>query len=146
MLGNNCAIGTSSPGAGADEPVSNRTYEIISAEWAAYRSRSLSDFLIRVNLENTLFVSTEEIAFDQSIKAFPNPASDKTEVYYSFENARDINIQLINPMGQIVSEQKIDRALTGSTELDVSNLAQGVYWLKVGSEDMKSVRKISVIR
>jgi hypothetical protein len=76
----------------------------------------------------------EALATEQSIiNVYPNPASDKVVVSYS-ATCPECLIRIFNVEAKQVYEAKgIDK----ETEIDISNLKSGVYYLSIITEDGK---------
>lgn len=66
---------------------------------------------------------------------FPNPANNVITV----ANAENTNITVVNMMGQVISTVK---NVSENQTIDISNLAEGTYFVRVNSE----IFKISVIK
>ena len=75
--------------------------------------------------------------------AFPNPASDLLNVEYDARVSQDLEVQLINALGQIV-EHRSWKVAGGQNQLQLSmeGLADGIYTLKVQDEKGWLVNKI----
>lgn len=83
--------------------------------------------------QNTV-LSLEDNTFD-SIKVFPNPATDTLTV--SGINTID-SLKLYNVLGQLILENK------DLETIDVSSMPKGVYILKIESKNFKTTRKIII--
>lgn len=71
-----------------------------------------------VNVEESLSVS--------GIKIYPNPSSDILHI--ESDAGTDLTVELVNTFGQVMTTQLIG-ASSGS--IDVSNLAKGIYFVKI---------------
>ena len=70
---------------------------------------------------------------------YPNPTSDYVRLFV--ENAGTVELNLFSMEGRLIRTEK--RTMIGSkTELDVSNLSAGTYFLKVEGESQKGTYKI----
>lgn len=67
---------------------------------------------------------------------YPNPASNLLII--ESENLKSKSILVYNLQGQIVKQIPINNL---KTEIDISQLIQGVYWIKFGNEVFKIVKK-----
>lgn len=67
---------------------------------------------------------------------FPNPVEDRLSIETKLE---DYTIEIINATGQVVSFQKNNNGLQ---TIDYSDLASGMYLLKLTSEDISESFKI----
>jgi hypothetical protein len=112
----------------------NRSFALSGGSWgpAAY------DFHFRLV---TTSPSTGISPIDQSelfALVFPNPATD---ILYIESKVGDIgNIQVVNAKGQIVYSDKVN---TEKTQIKISNLNPGVYFVKV--ETVKGIKTKKII-
>ena len=84
----------------------------------------------------------ERLINNLAFSAQPNPASDFIKISILEEGWTNGEVQLFHVSGQLMDTQKIN-AVTG--KMDVSNLATGVYMLRLESEDGKQgVQKIVI--
>lgn len=90
--------------------------------------------------ESTL--ATDEVLFANNIKLYPQPVKDQLTIFISEpEDSYDIVIYSI--LGQeVVSENKRTNLNTQTLSLNLSNLASGIYLLKLSNNDSNNfVRK-----
>jgi hypothetical protein len=76
--------------------------------------------------------STNELNLEDGL-AYPNPASDVLNIQ-NIDNAK--NIEIFDITGKVVLQQKVSKTL--STELNISQLRKGTYFLRVISSDNQS--------
>lgn len=89
-------------------------------------------------------VSTNEAVFQNALSVFPNPAQSSAFVSFAFETATDIEIRMLNNLGQTVSMQSIDGALEGNAQIDLDNVPAGLYMLQVTDGQNQFVEKLIV--
>lgn len=68
-----------------------------------------------------------------SIKVYPNPVNDILNIVTPFDDTK-INANIYNIQGQLLLEKTI---LTKQTELDISNLNSGIYFLQIKAGNEK---------
>lgn len=84
-------------------------------------------------IENCLITSTEQIDSDSGIKINPNP----TNGYLSITANDKINqIKVLNSYGQVLKMEK------NISEVDISNLVRGVYFLEIVADGKKYIKKV----
>lgn len=76
---------------------------------------------------NYTFSSIPSFFRDQEIKVFPNPATD--QLYLNISEGLILKAEIINTIGQTVFG--IENISNDQTEIDISNLSEGIYILKV---------------
>jgi hypothetical protein len=71
------------------------------------------------------------LTFERAVQLYPNPAQSVTNLVYNFDEVADLTMTMTNSMGQIVQQRNIDNAISGVLELDLNNLAVGVYIIQL---------------
>lgn len=95
---------------------------------------------------NTNVLSVEEFEAEKVFAIFPNPADHEITIQ-STSNVlkKGTSIQLFDMLGRIVKDDKFDSNLE-QQKVDVSNLNEGVYLLKLASENFSTTKRIVVKR
>lgn len=88
------------------------------------------DGLYSWTLDCGLTTLGQETEFKKKPQIVPNPATNQILIK-DIDNSTYQHFSLFNPMGQLVSSGKIP----ASNELECSNLAPGIYFLRLGSEE-----------
>ena len=65
------------------------------------------------------------------MEVYPNPSSDLVSVELELADNLETELQLITPAGQILSSQTFSKRSVLNTEVNLENLASGMYYLKV---------------
>jgi polyhydroxybutyrate depolymerase len=73
-------------------------------------------------------VSTEEIAIENNISIFPNPATDVVNIQFAKDQQPEILI-IYNSQGQIVFQENIPQDQT-KIQISTATLAPGIYFIK----------------
>lgn len=97
------------------------------------------------NTVDTFSVNVTGIDFPDafsSIEAFPNPTGSKLNVVIELQEADDINLQLTDILGKEVLPQLSSYGAKETLELDLSELADGVYLLQVSSSTASKTLRI----
>ena len=68
---------------------------------------------------------------------YPNPATDKLNIV---TNAESYEYQLVNSVGQVV----MSGSANGNTELNVSGMNSGVYFIKVIANGSANIQKVVI--
>ncbi len=113
-------------------PISRRSYEILNGSWATYRNNTSSDFLIRVNLDESIMSGVQNpIKKSMIMNVHPNPASNAFTVAYETHTDKEIHFSLVDIYGQVVYNRSSPKLGAGSFNLTVqtSNIANGIYFL-----------------
>lgn len=80
--------------------------------------------------------SIDEIA-ELSFDLFPNPTQNKLQISLELDNP-NVNYQLLNQLGAVISEGKI---MFSETEIDVKDLKQGIYFFKIAGTTKRFVKE-----
>ncbi|MDG2369567.1 MAG: T9SS type A sorting domain-containing protein [Flavobacteriales bacterium] len=80
-----------------------------------------------------------------TISTFPNPATNSLNINYNLVQKSKLTFEIFNLLGANVITHKNDfNQLSGAYKLNVSNLKNGTYLLKVSTENGQRVIKFSV--
>jgi hypothetical protein len=73
----------------------------------------------------------------KSLSVYPNPANSNLTI--ANIESTDLNIEIMDITGKVIKQQ----ALNGASKitLDISNLSSGIYFIKIGSEFKKFIKK-----
>jgi len=96
------------------------------------------------NSGNITLTSVPEISDFTNCTVFPNPSSGVFTVNMTLsQNTQNLSLKVINELGQEVYEQSYSRIAGQFTrELNLSDLAKGVYFLKISSDQGNVYKKI----
>ncbi len=95
---------------------------------------------------NTNVLSVEEFEAEKVFAIFPNPADNEIMIQSTSNVLKNgASIQLFDMLGRIVKDDKFDSSLE-QEKVDVSNLNEGVYLLKIASENFSTTKKIVIKR
>jgi hypothetical protein len=103
--------------------------------------------MIRVVVQSTINTN-DELPINNLVAAYPNPATDQVSVKLEFTQPYDdVQLRLINNIGQTVFEKVINTTITVHTEsINVSALATGNYLLQVETPDGQRSVPVIVIK
>ncbi|HYV91851.1 MAG TPA: T9SS type A sorting domain-containing protein [Chitinophagales bacterium] len=92
-------------------------------------------------------VGISEAGENSFINFYPNPAADELMVEWSDGLAgHDFTISLVSAVGQEVFSSSQNNSHGGNTEIDLSNIASGVYFIEIKSEYGFVKRKILIAK
>ncbi|MGE0562868.1 MAG: T9SS type A sorting domain-containing protein [Flavobacteriales bacterium] len=93
------------------------------------------------------FVSVEEINTLQSVDIYPNPTKNNSTLMIETEKSVDINVQLLNALGQKVLQVINNKMSVGKNQflIDTSKMPSGIYFVTISLDGkMTSSRKLVV--
>ena len=92
----------------------------------------LTDFMAKITNE----------PLSAHIRIFPTQTEDKAYIYFSEALNKNARIELINILGETIYSDKINTTYNKKYELNVKNLPDGIYFLKIIINDEYLTRKI----
>ena len=89
---------------------------------------------ITIAATNTVTTGIKENSITNSVRVFPNPTTDVLKVNVLNKE----NVSIMTQTGQLVIETRIE---SGTTDIDVSQLASGIYFVRVGQNYITRIIK-----
>ena len=132
-------------------PISNNSYEVLSNNFAIYRSREFDDLMINATIDtvfSTVGINETEHA-DIFGEFYPNPASNY--VWMSFqlpEGQGKLSYELYNAAGKLVHTETLEQSSSKGNKLviDIHDLPSGIYHCTLTSGTISAHRKMVVSR
>ncbi len=91
--------------------------------------------LLRMNV-NKMETNVEQLPADNSVKVYPNPASELLTVDIELVNASEnVELKLIDLTGKVVDMRQYDQLQKANASFDVSQLPAGGYFLHINTEE-----------
>ncbi len=114
---------TFTKGASVDHqtPAANTTYSNVVLHWQPSTTTGI-----------------DEATSNPEIVVYPNPSNGMFNVDYT--NAK--NIRVINTLGVLVYETKIEELSQGTKNIDLSDYANGIYMITVSNDNGSSIHKV----
>ena len=78
------------------------------------------------------------------VTIMPNPSEGLFSLIFTFPKEQEIEINIMNAFGQIISTDKISHVATQLFDVDLSTKPNGVYFIQVSNGTEKTVKKIIV--
>ena len=82
------------------------------------------------------------------VSVFPNPANDNVTVSFNLFNANLVKIELIDLTGKtirITDSMKLNSGLNEIT-LNVADVKQGVYFVKLSTEEVTKTTRLVIVK
>ncbi len=78
-----------------------------------------------------------------TITLYPNPAQNTLNINLSQAPTDNINVQVLNPLGQVVNTAIFDKSAGQKLTIDIGNLPAGIYFVKINmGNGVKTLRLI----
>lgn len=120
----------------------NSIFQLDSCHTAAseYSAGETEDYDISIISTNGI-----EEFLSHEISIFPNPTNELLNVELQLGNAQEVEINLLDMLGQTVYASKNNFAVGRSTViLNTASLTRGIYLLQVKTENGKLIRKVQL--
>ena len=90
--------------------------------------------------------SVSTIDKDQTINVYPNPSTGIVNISYNFATPENMDVQVYNATGVLVSELNNIHGQNGVQTIDLGNEAAGLYTLRMRVNGRTITRKVSIRR
>ncbi|MBK6447384.1 MAG: T9SS type A sorting domain-containing protein [Bacteroidetes bacterium] len=88
---------------------------------------------------DSLSVQISEHLPETSFTLYPNPAFDKVHLHFSSPSTEKITIKILDIKGSLIFQEEINSV---DSELDLSKIYNGVYFVKVEGEKLYPVIRL----
>ena len=97
----------------------------------------------------TMVVTITEVGVGESdisntLSIFPNPNNGHFTVSFAMEAAQDVTIEMTDVAGRVISSTQLNNASNVMHEMDATDIANGVYFVRIITADEVITRKVSV--
>lgn len=82
---------------------------------------------------------------NESVKVYPNPASDNLTFAVDLRQPSDFDVELVDITGRTIWSQRYEQVLTRTEQIDLSGLAKGAYLMRFDSPESTVVRKVTLV-
>lgn len=99
---------------------------------------------VEVVIPESFCNSINEISFANAVSVYPNPTSELVNVAFELNKTQDVELSVIAIDGKTVASKRIENALNVNTNFNVSNLNNGVYFIRIKTEEGISTQRFVV--
>ena len=89
-------------------------------------------------------VGVSELSLVERIEVYPNPNTGRFMISINSNNSEDIVVELVNIQGQHVYRKEINNVTNSVENIDISQFAKGIYYLRVNNGTDVAIRKVIV--
>jgi len=89
-------------------------------------------------------VGVQDVDIANTLSIYPNPNNGQFTVSFEFAEQKDVRVELTDVSGRIVSSIEQKKIQTYKQQLGSESLANGVYFVRIATEDGVVTRKIIV--
>lgn len=102
--------------------------------------------VVRLHLDG-FATSTDNPLEDYKVTLSPNPTSNNINLDLALDNvASEVEVRILDFTGRMVSNRTLDNVQKGRFSFDVSNLANGTYFMSINTPEGFRSRKFQVMR
>jgi GH18 family chitinase len=115
------------------------SFKVVAKDDNENESNEEVDFNVDFN------VSVNEIISGNSVNVYPSPASDNFNVSFELTSNNNVDIFILNSVGSVVKSKNLSN-ISGaqSINFDASELANGLYFIKLKSGDNMITKTVNV--
>lgn len=95
-------------------------------------------FIDDINISGIVSIKENNIVLN-NVKVYPNPTEGIINVELELLDAKNVNIQVLNSLGQILMNESLSQQ---NSSLNLKHLSTGIYFLKINSANGNGVIKI----
>jgi PKD repeat protein len=132
--------------AGATYVGNTATVTVAPLVTTTYVCNVIDDSGCEVSLDVTVFADDGSgivgIDLDKSLDIFPNPTADEINVRFNLIEAKDLSIRFVSVIGEEVVSERYTNISNNTLTFDLSQLAKGVYFAVIESENETVTKKI----
>ena len=97
-----------------------------------------------INVNALVGLGEGEAYVEKDVKVFPNPTQGRFTIYFNPEKDKESKLQITNILGELIYEQVISDMEIFEKEFDLSEHAQGMYFVNVSSGDKMISKKLHI--
>ena len=102
--------------------------------YKGYNKESFSQFGIYLPIERLVGLQQQEVSSNSSLMIYPNPSHGQVYLQLKKELRHNTSANIYTSQGQLVKTQLLQKGAVVHT-IDISNLAKGIYVIRVDQED-----------
>ncbi len=93
-------------------------------------------------------VYTTDIESLTAFNVYPNPAANYLNIELAFTDSKDINIEMLNALGQVLMIQNHNNITESMFELNTSDLPAGVYFVRIHApaDNTQAIQRLIIQR
>ncbi|MFC4720909.1 T9SS type A sorting domain-containing protein [Geojedonia litorea] len=89
-------------------------------------------------------LSDDEVSFNDKVSVYPNPLLKGDIITVKFKSNLSANFEIYNVAGKLISKDFVSNQ--SSKEISTKNLTNGIYLLKISTDEASTTRKIIIMK
>ncbi|NJN78242.1 MAG: T9SS type A sorting domain-containing protein [Saprospiraceae bacterium] len=99
-----------------------------------------------VIVETVYMVGTENLVGLTGLLLSPNPAKDYAQLNINFNKSVDLTVSVVDVTGRILETRNAGNTMSEEMRFDVSNLAEGVYFMQITADGQTATKRFVVVK
>ncbi len=91
-------------------------------------------------------IGIEESEFASGISIYPNPTNGVVNIKFDLDQSRDIQVNVMDALGKLVDIKNFNGVYNNTVELDLTDNAKGVYFIKIKSDTDEHTVRITLMK
>jgi hypothetical protein len=102
----------------------------------------------KIKMSNLVTSISEQTNISESLTIYPNPSSSYTNLEFRLDENKEVNLQVLDITGKVMISESFGSMAQGKQRLnlDVSGLANGIYFINLNVGEEIISRKVSVAK
>jgi len=92
---------------------------------------------------NNTFMGVEKFDLNSAVQVYPNPSTGLVKVGYAMNNNQPVSIEVVNSLGAVVFSHNVQPGF-GTTEINLSNMSQGMYMVRLTNNGQTTTKKVMI--
>lgn len=122
----------------------NGYYKLISNGNAIIQGGQFADVDVKMFKTNNAIAGISDNELNRTLAVYPNPTSGAVNIEYSVEQGPGVKASVLDLVGKVVLEKTLRSGTAQRETLDLGNLANGMYVLKLDAGQYQAARTITV--
>lgn len=108
------------------------------------QTKLASPFNLTIVRGNVFPTSVAENNLFSAVQLYPNPTSDKLYIRYDLNQHSAFQVEVVNMIGKVVSQEQIPATANGLLTIDAAQLPEGVYFVRLTGANNQLVKRFVV--
>jgi len=97
--------------------------------------------VLDLEVKFTVSARDQELSVD-NLSIAPNPTNEQTLLRVSFRERANLQVQLINTVGQVLSQVQLGNVLQADVPINLANLPAGMYFLRLQGNGRQRIERV----
>ena len=106
----------------------------------------LANIPFTITINRGVMTSIEETDFSKAISLYPNPAAYTAKLQVNVPGEKVLSVVIVNAVGQEMKKFQVSSSVANDMELDLSNLNQGLYFVRVSDGNEMAIKRLMIQR